>query len=142
VYGIDGWVELPEGKGKALRRADRVIVTSAFSREQVVKRHQIDEKHITSLPCTLDDALLSVKPAEAGACARIPNGRRLVLTVARMAARERYKGHDEVLRALPSVVAKIPNLTYVIVGGGDDRPRWKAWRRSWDLPSTSSLPAR
>jgi phosphatidylinositol alpha-1,6-mannosyltransferase len=40
-----------------------------------------------------------------------------------MAAGERYKGHDVVLRALPSVVANIPNLTYVIVGGGDDRPR-------------------
>jgi phosphatidylinositol alpha-1,6-mannosyltransferase len=40
-----------------------------------------------------------------------------------MVAWERYKGHDVVLRALPSVVAKIPNLTYVIVGGGDDRLR-------------------
>ena len=123
VHGIEAWVELPKGKGTALRRADRVIVTSAFSREQVVQRQQIDQKRIASLPCTLDNALLSVKPAEAGACARIPNGRRLVLTVARMAAAERYKGHDVVLRALPSVVAKIPNLTYAIVGEGDDRPR-------------------
>jgi len=39
-----------------------------------------------------------------------------------MAASERYKGHDVVLRALPSVVAKVPDLTYVVVGDGDDRP--------------------
>jgi phosphatidylinositol alpha-1,6-mannosyltransferase len=46
----------------------------------------------------------------------------MLLTVARMASWERYKGHDIVLRALPSVVAKVPNLTYVVVGDGDDRP--------------------
>jgi glycosyltransferase involved in cell wall biosynthesis len=99
------------------------MVTSAFSREQVVKRHQIDEKRTSSLPCTLDETLLSAEPAEGGAWARISDGQRLVLTVARMAARECYKGHDVVLRALPSVVGKIPNLTYIMVGGGDDRPR-------------------
>lgn len=123
VHGIEAWGVLPGWKRGALRQADRVLVTSAFSREQVVKRHQIDEKRTSSLPCTLDETLLSAEPAEGGACARISDGQRLVLTVARMAAWERYKGHDVVLRALPSVVAKIPNLTYVMVGGGDDRPR-------------------
>jgi phosphatidylinositol alpha-1,6-mannosyltransferase len=36
---------------------------------------------------------------------------------------ERYKGHDVILRALPSVVVKVPKLTYAVVGDGDDRPR-------------------
>jgi phosphatidyl-myo-inositol dimannoside synthase len=53
----------------------------------------------------------------------LSHGQRVTLTVARMAASERYKGHDVVLRALSSVLAKVPNLTYVIVGDGDDRPR-------------------
>jgi SAM-dependent methyltransferase len=43
-----------------------------------------------------------------------------------MAASERYKGHDVVLRAMASVVARIPNVTYVVVGGGDDRARLEA----------------
>ena len=123
VHGIEAWVELPGWKSMALRRADRVIVTSAFSREQVVLRHHVDQNRISSLPCTLDETLLRIEPAKDGVCARIPATQRLVITVARMAASERYKGHDVVLRCLPSVVAKIPNLTYVIVGGGDDRPR-------------------
>src|ERR1019366_2566594 len=55
VHGIEAWVELPRCKGESLRQADRVVVTSAFSREQVVKRHRIDEKRISSLPCTLDE---------------------------------------------------------------------------------------
>jgi glycosyltransferase involved in cell wall biosynthesis len=123
VYGIEAWIELPGWKRGALRRADQVIAISDFSREQVVQRHHIDENRILNLPCTLDESLLRVKLAEAGACAEIPKGRRIILTVARMAAAERYKGHDVALRALPLVVAKIPCLTYVMVGGGDDRPR-------------------
>jgi glycosyltransferase involved in cell wall biosynthesis len=123
VHGIEAWAVLPGWKRGALHQADRLIVTSAFSREQVVKRHQIDEERMASLPCTLDGTLLSVKPAEAGACARIPAGQRLIMTVARMAAGERYKGHDVVLQALPTVLANVPNLTYVVVGEGDDRPR-------------------
>jgi phosphatidylinositol alpha-1,6-mannosyltransferase len=46
-----------------------------------------------------------------------------------MAASERYKGHDVVLRALPSVIGKVPNLTYIIVGDGDDRPRLEGLAR-------------
>src|SRR5205814_8121487 len=53
----------------------------------------------------------------------VTGNKRVVLTVGRMAASERYKGHEVVLRALHSVVAKIPDLTYVVVGDGDDRPR-------------------
>lgn len=123
LHGIEAWVKLPRWKQRALDRASRVIVTSAFSREQVIKRHKIDEQRISRLPCTLDETLLNTRAVEAGACARIPPGQRVILTVARMASVERYKGHEEVLRALPSVVEKIPNLTYAIVGGGDDRPR-------------------
>lgn len=123
AHGIEAWVEPSEMKRVALRRADRVIVTSRFSRGQVSKRHDITDVRISSLPCTLDDTLFRAKPADTRFCGLFSRGQRLVLTVARMAASERYKGHDVVLRALPSVLAKIPNLTYVIVGDGDDRPR-------------------
>jgi phosphatidylinositol alpha-1,6-mannosyltransferase len=91
-----------------------------------VKRHQIDEERIASLPCTLDETLLNVEPAGESLLRYLPDDRRVVLTVGRMAAGERYKGHEVVLRALPSVVAKIPSVTYVVVGDGDDRPRLEA----------------
>jgi phosphatidyl-myo-inositol dimannoside synthase len=133
VYGIEAWGELPELKSNVLRQANRVVVISDFSRKQVVSRHQIDDKRIWNLPCTLDETLMSAKPAEPAAFAKIPSGQRMVMTVARMAASERYKGHDEVLRALPSVVEKIPNLTYMVVGDGDDRSRLEALAKELEL---------
>jgi phosphatidyl-myo-inositol dimannoside synthase len=122
VHGIEAWAVLPAWKRISLRRADRVLVTSAFSREQVVKRQGIDYKRIRSLPCTLDETLLRAETPET-CLGHSLKGQRIVLTVARMAASEGYKGHDVVLRALPAVIAKVPNLTYVVVGEGDDRHR-------------------
>ncbi|PYV17432.1 MAG: hypothetical protein DMG21_08405 [Acidobacteria bacterium] len=145
VYGIEAWSALPGTKRAALRQADRVIVISTFSREQVARRHQINGERLASLPCTLDESLLMrvAKYGDPGqrdwlsswslpwqgspdfppSQSAVTGNKRVVLTVGRMAASERYKGHEVVLRALPSVVAKIPDLTYVVVGDGDDRPR-------------------
>jgi len=47
-------------------------------------------------------------------------GRPTLLTVARIVKANRYKGHDVVIRALPRILKSIPDLVYVIVGGGDD----------------------
>jgi phosphatidyl-myo-inositol dimannoside synthase len=123
VHGIEAWSSLPKWKAAALIRAERVIVTSAFSREQVLNRHQIDPQRISSLPCTLDERLLAIRSGGQHMDQSLSDGQRVVLTVARMAASERYKGHDVVLRALPSVIARVPNLRYVVVGDGDDRER-------------------
>ena len=53
-------------------------------------------------------------------------GRRALLTLARLEARERYKGIDEIIDVLPSVVAEFPDMVYVIAGDGSDRPRLEA----------------
>jgi phosphatidyl-myo-inositol dimannoside synthase len=50
-------------------------------------------------------------------------GRRVLLTLARLEARERYKGIDEILDILPSLITEFPDLVYVIAGDGSDRAR-------------------
>jgi glycosyltransferase involved in cell wall biosynthesis len=135
LHGIEAWYVLKGWKRRALHRADRYIVTSAFSREQVMHRHRLNRTRISTLPCTLDETLVKLEPAKAGVSSGISPGRRIVLTVARMAAWERYKGHDVVLHALPQVVANVPNLTYVMVGNGDDRPRLECLARELGLSS-------
>jgi glycosyltransferase involved in cell wall biosynthesis len=133
LHGIEAWRELPYWKTVALQSADRIIVTSNFSREQVMKQHQIGSDPMSNLPCTLDGKLLSITPANnVGTTGRYPNlydNQRVILTVARMDASEQYKGHDVVLRALPSVIAEEPRVAYVIVGDGDDRLRLESLAR-------------
>jgi phosphatidylinositol alpha-1,6-mannosyltransferase len=52
-----------------------------------------------------------------------------------MLSSESYKGHDVILQALPSVLKRVPNLIYVIVGEGDDRSRIQALAQKLGLGS-------
>ncbi|HUS96019.1 MAG TPA: glycosyltransferase, partial [Hyphomicrobiaceae bacterium] len=54
------------------------------------------------------------------------DGKRVLLTVGRMDSRERYKGHDRVIRALPQLIAVGHDVIYVVIGEGDDLPRLKS----------------
>jgi phosphatidylinositol alpha-1,6-mannosyltransferase len=49
------------------------------------------------------------------------NGKRVLLTVGRIDSRERYKGHDRVMAAIPELVLQGHDVAYVIIGEGDDR---------------------
>ncbi|HUA74457.1 MAG TPA: glycosyltransferase family 4 protein [Solirubrobacteraceae bacterium] len=51
-------------------------------------------------------------------------GRATILTVGRI--EERYKGHDAMLRALPLVLAKVPQAQWVVIGDGSLRPGLEA----------------
>ena len=53
-------------------------------------------------------------------------GTRVLLSVGRLSATNRYKGFDTVLRALPQVLASSPDVRYVVVGQGDDLAYLKA----------------
>lgn len=51
---------------------------------------------------------------------------RVILTVGRLVPK---KNHDHVLRSLPEVLQKIPNLKYLIVGEGPERARLESMAR-------------
>ncbi len=52
----------------------------------------------------------------------------LIVTVSRLA--ERYKGHDVMLRALPLVRAAVPDVQWVVVGGGPLLPVYQRMARA------------
>ena len=56
-----------------------------------------------------------------------------MLTVGRMDLRERYKGHDRIVAALPGLIAAGHDLIYAIVGEGDDRGRLERLAREKGL---------
>jgi len=51
------------------------------------------------------------------------HGKIVILTLGRLASEERYKGIDEILDILPTLVKELPDLVYLIVGDGSDRAR-------------------
>src|SRR5262249_48645523 len=51
---------------------------------------------------------------------------KVMLTVGRMAATERYKGFEEVIDVMPQLLLRFPELRYLVVGDGSDRMRLAA----------------
>jgi asparagine synthase (glutamine-hydrolysing) len=124
TYGIDVWYPLDRLSRRMLRRADKVLAISDYTRRELVKHNGVPSERVELLPCALDPfwqedfERFAAEPP-------IPGPPRL-LTVARLAASEGYKGVDSVIRALPEIAKSAPDVAYEVIGDGDDRPRLEA----------------
>jgi glycosyltransferase involved in cell wall biosynthesis len=129
TWGIEVWEALPALRGAALRSADVVLAISRDTAAKVTEVQGVVPEKVRLLPLALEPAFW--RAAQRGDTARpagFPRGR-ILLSVARLAAAEGYKGIDTVIQALPRLAAAVPDVQYVIVGDGDDRPRLEALSR-------------
>ena len=126
VHGIEAWKELSGLHRRALASANLVTAVSRYTRHRLLAWAEIDPAQVKVVPNTFDPAFTpGPKPAyllERHAA----YGKSVLMTVARLAATERYKGHDRVIQALPRVLAEHPETIYIVVGEGNDRPRLEA----------------
>lgn len=109
----------------ALEGADLVLCVSRYTRAAVLGWAAIAPERVLVVPNTVDEEFT---PGD-GASLRAKwglEGKRVLLTVGRIAARERYKGHDRVIQALPQLVTLGHDVIYVVVGEGDDVARLKS----------------
>ncbi len=81
----------------------------------------------------------AIHPARDGMAPRRPDlqqrhwlndGEEVIMTLDRPPDAERYKGLDEVLEAMPTLLQRRPRLKYLVCGEGNDRPRLMAKARS------------
>lgn len=115
LHGIEAWKPLGLLRRIALRRADLVMANSAYTARRF--REANPDFASRAIPvCHLGVGKARAAPAsgEAG---------RFALIVGRLAAAERYKGHDLLVEMWPRVVAQCSGARLVVAGDGDDRPR-------------------
>lgn len=131
AHGIDVHTGLPRRTLAALRAADRVVAVSSWTRERVLALGGIEPERVKVLANTLDESrfTLGAKPRTLLDRYSIAPGERVVLTVARLKAEERYKGYDRLVEALPLIQAACGKVRLVIVGDGDDASRVRAMAR-------------
>ncbi len=124
IYGIDAW----RPTGRALtdwlaKRVDGLVSISELTLGRF-RRWAGDRADSFLLPNAIrpEDYGPGDKPAYLVERYRL-RGRRVLLTLGRLSAAERYKGIDEVLDLLPRLREAVPDLHYLVIGEGDDRPR-------------------
>jgi phosphatidyl-myo-inositol dimannoside synthase len=122
THGLEVWEPLSILRRRALRSADLIIAPTRDTANQVAGQQDVPRERIRVLPWALDpqfETLLKAKPAPA-LPANFPTGR-VILTVGRWCADERYKGMDTLVTALPRLLTEWPDVQLVAVGEGDDQ---------------------
>jgi phosphatidylinositol alpha-1,6-mannosyltransferase len=122
LLGIEVWQPLGRDRRRALANATVRFAISAHTLERArAFCPPLDGTAVLSL------ALEERKPAgEADSSLLDRLGRGFLLIAGRMAPGERYKGHDQLLEAMPRLLAAHPGARLVVAGGGGDRPRLEA----------------
>lgn len=126
-HGVEVWKQLPSMRRRALVAANLVLAPSSDTISKLISVQGVAEEKIRKLPWPLTPSFLALAEKVGGLPA--PNGfpaARVVLTVGRWAASERYKGVDLLIGAIAQLRANHPDLHLAAVGSGDDLPRLRA----------------
>jgi len=123
-HGIEVWKPLPLLRRLSLRQADCLLAPSSDTARKLVEIQSVAKKKIFRLAWPVDEDMLRLADDSASLQPppEFPSGK-VILTVGRWASSERYKGADDLIRAIADLSARIPDLFLVAVGGGDDLPR-------------------
>ena len=128
LHGIEVWGAALKPLAGALQRCSGLIASSSFTRDQLLAAAgSWPSIQVVHPMADLIDARQPVQP--------LPDGMRL-LTVARMDAGERYKGHRLILQALRQLKeshALPETLQWRVVGAGNDRRAIEQECKDWGL---------
>lgn len=125
AHGVEAWnIKNPSLK-KALACADQILAVSNYTRERLIAEQHLNPQQIKVLPNTFNAERFKIEPKSDYLLKQynLSPEQPIILTVARLADIQRYKGYDQILRALPKIRQTIPNVHYILVGKGEDRTR-------------------
>ena len=120
LYGIEIIDMQGTLRRKAVHEAEKVITISEYSKELIINQFPEVENRIIMHPSAVDGTIFVNKDKNKNLVEKYRlEDKPVILSLARLSTAE-YKGQDRVLRALPKVIKKIPEVIYLIVGSGTD----------------------
>lgn len=133
-HGIEVWTPLPSRRRKAFLKSDIFLAPSRYTIERIIEVQGAPPEKTIRLPWPLSSEFLDFasKPESLSVPPEFPSGL-VVLVAARLAAEEKYKGVDHLIRAIAQLAAKFPSLRLAVVASGDDLPRHEQLARHLGL---------
>lgn len=125
LYGIEAW----QSRGNrmfewAISQVDLALSISRYTRLQFLQWADLSPHRVRVVP----NAIHLEKYRDTGKPEYLIKryglrGKKILLTLGRLSADERYKGHDRIISLMPALLERYPDLIYIIAGDGDDRTR-------------------
>ncbi len=117
IYGIDAWKPSRSAVVRQVEQCRAVVSISQITLERFCSWSGFAGPSFL-LPNAIHAERYGIRPRPGDLVERFDLiGKRVLLTVGRVAASERYKGFEEILGVLPGLP---DDVVYVIAGGGDD----------------------
>jgi glycosyltransferase involved in cell wall biosynthesis len=130
TYGIEAWTPTAHGVANTLSGHVRCFISiRRFTASRFKAWTGNDNAVFYYLPNCIDQGQFGPAPKRTDLLAKLDlEGRKVVMTAGRIDSTEceRRKGFDEVLEALPELRRLVPEIAYLILGDGDDKPRLEA----------------
>lgn len=124
TYGKEVWETLPPKYQIAMSQADRIWTISRYTRDRTCESNQLNPDKFQIVPCIVDENIFTIGPKSEDLLAQYNLiGAKILMTVARLRSTDIYKGVDVTIKALPQIAKTFPNVKYLVIGRGDDRPR-------------------
>ena len=125
LHGTEVWGPVSRWNLHALEASDLVLTVSRDTRARLLAKADIAPERVQVLNNTVGAEFTPGNRQQARA--KFSVGEEfVVLTVARLDAREGYKGHDRIIPLVAECKRMGRAVTYLIAGIGDDRPRLEA----------------
>jgi phosphatidylinositol alpha-1,6-mannosyltransferase len=119
---------------KIYHKSTRIISISEFTKELLLSNFNVSPKKVSVVHCGINIKNFTVPKEEITSLKERfgSSNEKIILTLARLIPR---KGQDVVIEALPTVIEKIPNIRYIIVGDGPDKERLRELVDRYNLNS-------
>lgn len=125
AHGIEVWRPLSILKNAFLKRCDKVICVSNFTKQQMISRHHTDPGICEVLNNAVDSFIklpvTFTKPEQLLKRYSLTADTPVLFTLTRLASTEQYKGHDQVIKVISSLKSKFPGIKYILAGQYDHK---------------------
>ncbi|HXF05762.1 MAG TPA: glycosyltransferase family 4 protein [Blastocatellia bacterium] len=119
THGDDVWRPVSRCQWE---QAAMLVSVSQYTARFLCERRGVEVEKVWIIPAALDPELIASPVTEEDVVARHRlAGKRVLLTVSRLDSQSRYKGHEQVFRALAKIRRHLPPCVYLVVGTGNDR---------------------
>jgi phosphatidyl-myo-inositol dimannoside synthase len=117
IYGIEVWKKIPFLFAWFLKRI-QILSISKYTTKIFSKFNELSENSISYLPPSVDGMI------NKSILKNVYDKNNFnILSVTRLSSNDSYKGVDSIIKVIPLLLEKIPNIKYTIIGKGCDKAR-------------------
>jgi glycosyltransferase involved in cell wall biosynthesis len=123
AHGIEIWRPLSFIQKRLLKRCNKVLCVSNYTQQQLINRHNVNKEICVVLNNVIDPFMclptVFTKPQHLIDRYKLGNSGPVIFTLTRMAATEKYKGYEQVIKAIGKLKSQYPDIKYILSGKYD-----------------------